>query len=253
MSAVGDIRGGWRAAIQRGVADADLARAGVLHHVPAPSAMPYFDRAMAGGMPAEWGIDLTGARPLTLSGFQRLLAAGVAVPFAAQLNAAGDILTAQVDLARDGSFAIGGPDGRLLLVVRDAIGVPVDVLAFRIDAPREIACFFGGSGSGMLGAFNLPRWPYAGRAVLVESPLDWLRSGGNAVCIYDWAAALPILRGLGEAVTIEAVPALASTLRARLERGGLPLVASAAPEGAKLSLAERIGLGGATGALGRAA
>ena len=239
--ALGD---GWLAAVERGAVDVRQASLGQRFGTAAPSATPYFDMAMRGGSLADWDIDLSGARPLNWAGFQRLVAAGVPQAFAAQLNAAGDVLAAQVQLEADGSFTIGGPDGRLLLVVRGADGAPVDVLAFRLDAPGEVAWFYPGLPEGLLGAGNLPdgRDGFAGRVMLVETPLDWLRGGGAGGCVYHWAGAWPTLRSLGEGVTIEAAPALASVLRARVERGGLPLVASAT-SGAGLSLAERIGRG----------
>ncbi|MGL5446567.1 MAG: hypothetical protein ACRDBL_04580 [Rhabdaerophilum sp.] len=230
----------WLAAVERGAAEAAEAALGVIHGAAAPSSTPYLDLAFAGGEPEALGIDLSGARALRWGEFQRLLAAGVPSQFAAQLNAGGDLLAAPVELLRGGRFAMGGPDGRLLLVVRDERGVPADALALRMDDPGAVASWFGGCSSGMLGAFNLPSWR-AGRVALVETPLAWLRGGGAGICVYDWAAAVPHLRALGEAVTLEAPPALAAILRARLERGGLPLVASAVADGARLSLAERIG------------
>jgi hypothetical protein len=48
---------------------------------------------------------------------------------------------------------------------------------------------------------------------------------------------------LGEAVTLECDRAMAPVVRARLERGGLPMVASGGPDAAAMTLAERIGAG----------
>ena len=234
---------GWLDAIERGAADAGEAGTSAIHGIAAPSLTPYLDMAMAGGAPEDWGLDLSGARPLRWAGFQRLIAVGVPMQFAAQLNGAGDVLAAQIDLSRDGSsFAIGGPNGRLLVVVRDGSGAVVDVIAFTLDQPREVACLLDG-GDGMLGLWSLPHPGEAGRVAMFEHPLDWLRAGGKGLCVYDWARAVGLLRQLGEAVTLEAPPALAAVVRAKLERGGLPLVASAVAADAKLSLAERIGRG----------
>lgn len=234
---------GWLDAVERGAVDADRACMAEHHGADAPSATPYLDMAMRGGDLAEWGIDLSGARPLRWREFQRLVDAGVPMQFAAELNGAGDILAGQIDLSGNGKrFALGGPDGRLLLVVRDDAGFPIDVIAFRIDAPAELAVL-DGSDSGILGEWNLPRGRDAARIAMFETPLDWLRAGGRGICVYDWAAAVHHLRDLGEAVTLQAPPALAQIVRARLERGGLPLVASAVADQARLSLAERIGRG----------
>jgi hypothetical protein len=232
---------GWLDAIERGEAEASTASAGDRHGIAAPSATPYLDLALRAGGPDEWGFDLSGARPLRYAGFQRLIAAGVPMGFAAQLNGAGDLLAAQIDLSRDGErFAIGGPNGRLLLVVRDQFGVVVDVVALLLEHPREVASFVDG-GDGVLGLWSLPHPGEAGRVAMFETPMDWLRAGGKGLCVYDWARAVGLLRQLGEAVTLEAPPALAAVVRAKLERGGLPLVASSVASDAKLSLAERIG------------
>lgn len=232
---------GWLDAIERGAADADEARVAALHGSPAPSSTPYLDLALRAGGLDEWGFDLTGARPLRYAGFQRLIAAGVPMQFAAQLNGAGDLLAAQIDLSRDGErFAIGGPNGRLLLVVRDQFGVVVDVIALLLEHPREVASFVDG-GDGVIGLWSLPHPGDAGRVAMFETPIDLLRAGGKGLCVYDWRRAVGLLRQLGEAVTLEAPPALAAVVRAKLERGGLPLVASAVASDAKLSLAERIG------------
>jgi hypothetical protein len=234
--------GAWLAAVERGALEAADAAAGVRHGAAAPSATAYLDRALAAGSPDDWGIDVSGARPLRWGEFQRLLAAGVPVGFAAEMNAAGDLLAAQVELLRGGSFAFGGPDGRLLMIVRGAFGEVVDVIAWRLDAADAALSLFGSAARGMLGAFNLPPVGEARRVSLVATPLDWLRGGGAGICVYDWAAAVPTLRALGEAVTIEAPTALASLLRTRLARGGLPLVASAGAAGERVSLAELIGM-----------
>ncbi len=229
----------WQAAVERGAASAADMLAGMVHGFPAPSETPYLDLAFAGGTLADWGLDLSGARSLRWAGMERLIQAGVPARFAAELNAAGDLLTGQVDLRSDGSFTMGGPDARLLLVVRDECGVPAEVLAFRLDAPGEIACLLGGAGGGMLGRFGLASG--SARVCLFATPLDWMRAGGRGLCVYDWPIAVAHLRQLGERVTLEAPAALASVLRARLQFGGLPLVANAVTENAKISLVERIG------------
>jgi hypothetical protein len=67
-----------------------------------------------------------------------------------------------------------------------------------------------------------------------------MRGRGEGICVVDWQLGLMPVRTLGEAVTLECPQHLVSVVRAKLQRGGLPLVAGPiAAEG--LSLAERIG------------
>lgn len=185
------------------------------------------------------------ARPLDYRACQRLEALGVPGRFVAELNARCLIGAARVHLSPDGErWEPEGPDARLLLAVTEG-GELADIAAVSTTAPDQIALRTGAG--ALLGDDELERIEraaLAGRRVrlrLLADPLAWLRVHGEGICVLDWAAALPRLRCLGEAVTIEAPPELAVVVRERLARGGLPLVASPIPEGSRLSLAERIG------------
>lgn len=243
----------WRDAVERGDCTAAEAAAGVTSGIRAP--LTYGQRAseadddilcamFAGGSPCPIRERMTGGLFLGLSDLHRIRDAGGDPGFAFELLSAGDLVKGRVSLtwrSQPATFEFGGPDGRIVLAVRGADFVREDAVAFRLDAPGEFALMLGEA--AFLGEWLVRERQQqgGGRLTLVADPLAWIAAKGKAVCVLDWARALPELRLLGESVTIAAAPALASVLRARLERGGLPLVASAVPEGAALSLAERIG------------
>lgn len=178
--------------------------------------------------------------------YDRLLAAGIDREMIGNLNVAGDLGTARVDISRDGArFAPGGPDGRLLLGVRDADFALVDVAALASHDEDQWSLLTGFG--EMLGAWHLAALDRAvamdKRAVLFlhATPWDWLRAGGDGVCVLNWTpAVLGELRSLGERVTLMVNNfAERATLRARLEHGGMPMVSIPVSTDANASLAER--------------
>lgn len=77
----------------------------------------------------------------------------------------------------------------------------LDLIAFRADNPAN---WLWRTGHGWaLGADTLENWQ--GQPVpVVATPLDWLRAGGDAVCVLDWqddSPAWPLLRCIPEIVT----------------------------------------------------
>lgn len=248
-----DLSAAWLAAVERGDCSVSEAAAGHKHELPAP--LTYSGRAFrvdddiacamfAGGAPCPIAERMAAGKDLDLDDLHRIRDAGGDLGFGFELLSSSDLVKARCTISwrsKPATFEIGGPDGRIVLAVRDASFAREDAVAFRLDAPEDFALMLGQA--PFLGGW-LVRERYqdgGGRLPLVADPLAWIAAKGQAVCVLDWQRALPELRSLGEQVTLEAPPALASILRARLERGGLPLVASAAA-GAGLSLAERIGM-----------
>ena len=72
------------------------------------------------------------------------------------------------------------------------------------------------------------------------TPLAWLQAGCEGMTVLDWDMGVRNLRGLGEAITLRCDAGAGIALKARLARGGLPLVAEERST-AGMSLAERIG------------
>lgn len=102
-------------------------------------------------------------------------------------------------------------------------GVPVDAVAVRTETPDDWALR---RGVGWCLGYDAWLACEAGRAHalrIVGTPLDWLRSPGS-LCVLDWEAALPLLRGLGETVTLRCNRGAGQRLEALLRRGGLPMV-----------------------------
>ncbi|MEQ5789064.1 hypothetical protein J3454_14300 [Erythrobacter sp. NFXS35] len=243
----------WHDATERGDCTAADAVAGQRAGIRAP--LTYGQRAgeaddeitcamFAGGDPCPIAERMSAGRQLGLPDLHRIRDAGGDLGFAFALLGAGDLVKGRVTQSwrhQPATFEFGGPDGRIVLAVRDENFAREDAVAFRLDAPGDFALMLGQS--AFLGEWLLRdrHVEGGGRLRLVADPLAWIAARGKAVCVLDWQRAVPKLRDLGERVTIEAPPALATVLRARLERGGLPLVASAVAEGTKLTLAERIG------------
>lgn len=249
----------WRQAIQRGECTAAQAVAGQAAGSRAP--LPYSTRASEAD--EEWQIPhyFCGAPECPISAemragrelhpeaeLKRLADGRSGLAFALALWGVRDIVKARCDVSHRRSprlFAFGGPDGRLVLAVRDADFARIDAVAFRIDDPGGFALLRGAA--AFLGEWLVRdrAWSGSGRLRLVRDPLEWIRADGKAVCILDWARAVHSLRALGEGVTIEAPADLAALVRAKMERGGLPLVATASEgDAGQMSLAERLGRGG---------
>ena len=182
---------------------------------------------------------LMGAHMLSWPGAQRLLAGGVPGALLAELNGRGLIGQARVELSRDGSrFAIGGADARLLLGVTDEAGELVDLVACASHDENQWALLTGYGtmlGAGRLRTVvdamdeaQLAERPFHARMRVFATPWDWLRGGGEGICVLDWGrGALADLRMLGEGVTIVVDAGARERMRALLAHGGLPLVAEA--------------------------
>lgn len=200
------------------------------------SALAYLDVAMAGDFAAaeaggDWVRDeLAGlAARMSWAQLARVGDLGVPGPFLAQLTGAGDIAVARVSLAHRGAFfEVPGPDARLLLAVRDASGVLVDVVAFRTSDPDDWALRVGlGAVLGAVALEDVERRVcvdgYA-RMRVFGTPLAWLQGGGAGVCVLDWKVGLSDLTALGETVTLECDRGAGERLEALLRRGNLPRV-----------------------------
>jgi hypothetical protein len=174
---------------------------------------------------------------------QRLEALGVPGGFVAELNARCLLGSGRVTVAR-GRWEVPGPDARLLIGVTD-FGHLCDIAAVSTASPDQVVLRNGaGAVLGDDALMHAQARVLAGRHVrlrLFADPLAWLIGRGEGVCVLDWGLALPRLRDLGEAVTIETTPELALVLRERMARGGLPRVSGPLSDDANLSLAERLG------------
>lgn len=185
-----------------------------------------------------WDIEaelVTAACGKPRSAVERLVSLGCDRRFVAQLNE--DFGPARVALHADGTFAIGGPDQRLLLGVREAGGL-VDVLALSSTCRDEWAVR-----TGLATMLGWDLWLEAQlgqrrRLRVFATPLDWLAghapweddgSGGpGGICVLDWSAeALGMLRGLGESVTLTVDPGAKDRMKGLLAYGGLPRVEAA--------------------------
>lgn len=193
---------------------------------------------------------LLAGHALSFGEYRRLVAAGCHEGWLANLNVAGDLGAARVDLSADGSrFQLGGPDPRLIVGVRDAAFQLVDLVALASHDEDRWSLLLGVG--DMLGAWWIEDMhrrvstERPARLRLFATPWDWLRGGGQGVCVLEWsAAALGELRLLGERVTIECRDAAhRAEISGKLQRGGLPMVALPPSAAAGLSLAERIGMG----------
>lgn len=208
-----------------------------------------FAAAMAGDCGPADVHGMLAAHPVTLPAFRRLLAGGVDAALLGQMNCAGDLGAARVDLSRDGArFSFGGPDARLLLAVRDADYRLIDVVALASHDENQWSLLTGHA--DMLGAWHIDALERAlacerpARLRLFATPWDWLRAGGAGVCVLNWSAgAVRALRQLGEGAVLEADDAaLRSKIKAMLVHGGNPLVSAPRNTLAAASLAERIAM-----------
>lgn len=153
---------------------------------------------------------------------QQLLALGADKRFVAWLNE--DLGVAGVELFRDGTFQLGGPDRRLLLGVREAGGL-IDVLALSSTCRDEWA-----ARTGFATLLGWDLWVQAQLGVrkrlrVFSTPLDWLAGAGEGICVLEWSAeTLGMLRSLGERVTLCVDPGAKDKMKSLLSHGGLPRV-----------------------------
>lgn len=214
------------------------------------SALAYLDAAMDadfyealdGGSALREEMDALAAG-VTWPRVRRLIEMGVPAALVGELNGAGDLAFARVSLSGGGRFfEFPGPDARLILGVREQ-GVLVDLMAIHSEQPDDWALR---RGAGWCLGYDAWLACESGRAQvlrIVGTPMDWLLSGGpsrcgsdcvldhssgrtdeGTICVLDWEAALPMLRGLGEGVLLRCDRGAGERLEALLRRGGLPRV-----------------------------
>lgn len=184
---------------------------------------------------------LVAAAGTPFSAVKMLLALGVSHRWVARM--AGEFGTARVTLAANGAtFEPDGPTPRLLVAVRDAAGVLIDIAALASHCRDEWALRIGDGwalGLDQLAEAEQARDhavamtshgkpPRQVRLRIFANPFDWMAADGAGLCVLEWnTAALTALRALGERVVLEIEPAGQERLRQLLAFGGLPRVESA--------------------------
>lgn len=158
---------------------------------------------------------------------RRLQDMGVPSDLIAVLSGAGDIGSARVSLSGD-LWEPDGPDARLLVGVREQ-GVLVDAVAIASHEPDQWALRVGEGWCLGYDAWLTCEIGCAHALRLHGTPLAWLRAGGEGLCVLDWRAGLPLLRGLGERVLLRCDRGAGERLRAVLQYGNLPRVKEAGP------------------------
>ncbi|XUU60658.1 hypothetical protein ACRAQ6_14030 [Erythrobacter sp. HA6-11] len=185
----------------------------------------------------EAGLDAS--HLLNEKGEERVLAAGIPRSLLGEFFIAGDIWQARVDLIQRGErFQLGGPDGRLVIAVRDADFERVDALALALHNADEWALLTGHA--SFLGEWNLAaverdhevrtKRCHPRTLRLHSTPLGWLRAGGEGIAVLDWSVdALARLRALGERVVLRCDAGAQRRLKGLLMFGGLPRITEKRP------------------------
>ena len=84
------------------------------------------------------------------------------------------------------TFNLGGDDKSSSLFLRDRRGLPVDLVAWREDAPGEW-WMREGDETPILGAGQLAGAEWVGFPLSIyPTPAAWAASGGDGVCVIDW-------------------------------------------------------------------
>jgi len=93
----------------------------------------------------------------------------------------------RIRVSPDGcAFNLGGDDKSSSLFVRDRRGRPVDLVAWREDAPGEWF-LHDGDETPILGASQLAGAKWVGFPLSIyPTPAAWAASGGVGVCVTDW-------------------------------------------------------------------
>ncbi|KLE32443.1 hypothetical protein [Aurantiacibacter luteus] len=163
----------------------------------------------------------------------RVEAMGVPQALLAQLTGAGQVAAGRVAVSPDGRrFEPKGADARLLLGVTDPFGTVIDVVALSSTCEDDWALLTGHGDVLGVAAFDAVDHALAterpARLQLHATPWDWLRGGGEGICVLDWnRGVLAHLRSLGERVTLMVDgAAMKARLKAMLARGGVPLVSA---------------------------
>lgn len=121
----------------------------------------------------------------------------------------------------DGTFDFA-EEGRNAIIVPAGTTSPIDggwedifdLVAFRLDQPD---LWWLRAGETLLGESHLrDRFEDRRPARLVETPLDWLRAGGEAACVLDWARFDPRSAFAGLAAVECATHALGRRLKRRI-------------------------------------
>lgn len=195
--------------------------------------MTYLDAALMADRDDWWiecpmRAELEAAR-LSVTALARVLGLGVPAAFVGQLCSAGDLGTARVSLSRDGTrFEPEGPDGRLLLAVREQ-GVLVDVVALAAHDPDQWALRRGEGWCLGYDAWLACETGTLHELRLFATPIAWLQAGGAGCCVLDWDIGLRMLRGLGEHVLLRCERGAGDRLKSLLRVGGLPRVKESGP------------------------
>jgi hypothetical protein len=236
----------WQWAMARGDATAEDYRTAQVHGFRAP--LDYFQMASEaddetacglffGGSPCEVREHLHAGRVLDFADLGRISADPKVQSFVMGLVGAGDLVKARCDISQRQAaplFSFGGPEGRIVLAVRDEYMQRADAIAFRLDDPGGFAMLF--DHAAVLGEWVLrDAWydaHFARARVTLKvfaDPLAWIRGGGRGICVLSWQRALWLLRGLGERVTLECDAGAGARIKALIEIGGLPKVKERAP------------------------
>lgn len=176
---------------------------------------------------------------LTAAQMQRVIAMGVPAAMVGRLTACHDLVAARVDLHRDSTFHFGGPDGRLVMAVRDTGGAIIDLVAMSFSDENKWALRTGTA--DLLGEWNYYHAIATQQRVvrLHSTPLAWLRAAGDGICVLDWTrSALTMLRSLGARTTLDCDAGAGARLKGLLKYGDLPLVREIAPQRAEYCVRE---------------
>lgn len=195
------------------------------------NALIYLEAALAGDRAepiCELRREMAGFG-LSMPAFNRVLGLGVPAKALGQLTGAGDLAAGRVALSRDGSrFEPEGPDARLLVLVREQ-GIPTDIVALATHDPDQWALRRGEGWCLGFDAWHACRIGQRHELRVHATPIAWLQSGCDGMCILDWRFGLGHLRDLGEEVLLRCDHGAGQRLKALLQHGSLPRVKETAP------------------------
>ncbi|MBB3034036.1 hypothetical protein [Alteriqipengyuania lutimaris] len=196
-----------------------------------------FDAALAGGCDLrDELLGLATSQPMSAAGMQRLFELGVAPRIFGVLHGAGDLAVARVAITSPARGPMlwepEGTEPRLLVGVREQ-GVLVDIVSLSTENPDSWALRRGAAWCLGHEAFErcdpAVHWDHAQRLRIQATPIDWMRSGGEGICVLDWSVAPHHLRSLGEDVQLCCDRGAGAALRGLLRFGGVPGVREIGP------------------------